>query len=611
MRAVLLLLFLPLAGCVAPEATIPSESNFEAELDFSWDPLEPKAGEPVTLRPSYSLLATDRPREWQWDLGDGTVSDSAAIAHRFEAGIFEVSLQMVSEQGITLQASHVIGVAPAKSTSSPSPDPAQPSEPSKPRILAQGDGLTFQFTYEWDRSPEAVGWDFGDGTTAKQVAPTHTYHRPGTYTVRVSLLAEDVLATATLDVDVTSDAPFFLLSDVGRNGPEPSVGITSDKCIFFAAMESVMRSCDYGTTWDRTNSITTSPVSFDPYLWVDRDTDRIFDIQMIHLACTWIAWSDDGGRSWTGNPFDCGTLPLNDHIKLATGPWTDEALAQNPVYPNAVYFCYNKLVGVYCATSFDGGATFAYTRPACNGGLHGAIETAVDGTVYVPPRSGNPHVCLSRDNGLTWVTRSVDARFPHPDPHKNPEVATDRASNAYYTWIDTDHRVRLSTSPDGNAWTSSVVVSPAAVTSSTFVHAVAGDPGRVAVTYLGSENTNANPHHAPIDARYDLYVSISLNALDEVPVWTTVKITEDPVQIGSICLNSGDCRDGNRNLLDFNDMHIGPDGRIHIAFADGCTGGCATKDDPKPSDSRDAQGMVAILARGPSLYEDVELEPLI
>ena len=52
----------------------------------------------------------------------------------------------------------------------------------------------------------------------------------------------------------------------------------------------------------------------------------------------------------------------------------------------------------------------------------------------------------------------------------------------------------------------------------------------------------------------------SLNALDENPVFHTQKISPDPVQVGSICLNSGDCRSeeggSNRNLLDFNDLHI-------------------------------------------------------
>ena len=105
----------------------------------------------------------------------------------------------------------------------------------------------------------------------------------------------------------------------------------------------------------------------------------------------------------------------------------------------------------------------------------------------------------------------------------------------------------------------------------------AGDPGRIAITYLGSENSSelnqsnidgepwdGNAHYANSNVSYYLYVTYSLNALDPNPVFHTVRASADPVQIGSICLNSGDCRDiggSNRNLLDFNDLHIDREGR--------------------------------------------------
>ncbi|MEC9333126.1 MAG: hypothetical protein VYA07_03665, partial [Candidatus Thermoplasmatota archaeon] len=38
----------------------------------------------------------------------------------------------------------------------------------------------------------------------------------------------------------------FVFSDVGEEGAEPSIGITSSGCIFFIAFEKPMRSCDHG-----------------------------------------------------------------------------------------------------------------------------------------------------------------------------------------------------------------------------------------------------------------------------------------------------------------------------------------------------------------------------
>ena len=47
-------------------------------------------------------------------------------------------------------------------------------------------------------------------------------------------------------VDETPLPLVFNLSDVGEDGAEPSIGVTSSGCIFFIAFEKVMRSCDHG-----------------------------------------------------------------------------------------------------------------------------------------------------------------------------------------------------------------------------------------------------------------------------------------------------------------------------------------------------------------------------
>ena len=433
----------------------------------------------------------------------------------------------------------------------------------------------------------------------------------------------------------------FQFSDVGETGKEPSIGITSSGCIFFIAMEKVMRSCDGGLTWEETQDpVMCSPTTSDPYGWVDPITDRVFGVQMIGLETSWICWSDDDGETWMGNPHDSGTTPLNDHIKLASGPWTDSgygALGQftGSFYETAVYYCYNKLAGIFCFTSFDGGASFEtggqiIGLATTNGGLHGAISTAPDGTVHVPPRVGTPTVIVSKDNGFSWFERTMGEDVITPNHRKNSEVSTDTASNAYHVWTGADEGVYMSRSTDsGETWEEeSIRISPVEVVSSVFPQTDAGDPGRIAITYLGSENAemlnqsdidgnpwDGNAHYAPNNATYHLYITYSLNALDDEPVFHTYRVTDDPVQVGSICLNSGDCRDiggSNRNLLDFNDLHIDREGRVYVAFADGCTGDCATNENATAADSRDGRGSVYYLATGPSLYEGFSpMTPLI
>ena len=453
---------------------------------------------------------------------------------------------------------------------------------------------------------------------------------------RVFVTDRNGVSLGTTPLDMT-----FQFSDVGETGKEPSIGITSSGCIFFIAMEKVMRSCDGGLTWEETQDpVMCSPTTSDPYGWVDPITDRVFGVQMIGLETSWICWSDDDGETWMGNPHDSGTTPLNDHIKLASGPWTDSgygALGQftGSFYETAVYYCYNKLAGIFCFTSFDGGATFEtggqiIGLATTNGGLHGAISTAPDGTVYVTPRVGTPTVIVSKDNGFSWFERTMGEDVLTPNPRKNSEVSTDTASNAYHVWTGADEGVYMSRSTDsGETWEEeSIRISPVEVVSSVFPQTDAGDPGRIAITYLGSENAemlnqsdidgnpwDGNAHYAPNNATYHLYITYSLNALDDEPVFHTYRVTDDPVQVGSICLNSGDCRDiggADPDFFDFYHLHIDREGRVYVAFADGCTGDCATNENATAADSRDGRGSVYYLASGPSLYEGFSpMAPLI
>ena len=246
-------------------------------------------------------------------------------------------------------------------------------------------------------------------------------------------------------VDIEPIDMSFIASDVGEDAPEPSVGITSTGCVFFIALEKVMRSCDSGISWEEVQGPACSPTTSDPYGWVDPITDRVFGVQMIGLETSWICWSDDDGETWQGNPHDSGTTPINDHIKLATGPWTDAGLygsigqiTGSTIYETAVYYCYNKLAGIFCFTSFDGGETFEaggqiIGLATTNGGLHGAITTAPDGTVYVTPRVETPTVIVSKDNGFSWFERTMGEDVSTPYPRKNSEVSTDTQSCLLYT----------------------------------------------------------------------------------------------------------------------------------------------------------------------------------
>ena len=157
-----------------------------------------------------------------------------------------------------------------------------------------------------------------------------------------------------------------------------------------------------------------------------------------------------------------------------------------PDHEQAVYFCYNKLAGIFCHTSFNGGATFevggqVIGLATTNGGLHGAITTAPDGTVYLPPQVATPTFVFSKDNGLTWQQRTMGEDVGTPNPRKNSEVGTDTESNAYHVWTGGDQGIYLARSTDsGESWEqTSLRVSPVEVISTAFPHIDAGLMGRM------------------------------------------------------------------------------------------------------------------------------------
>ncbi|HUR26028.1 MAG TPA: sialidase family protein [Candidatus Thermoplasmatota archaeon] len=289
--------------------------------------------------------------------------------------------------------------------------------------------------------------------------------------------------------------------------------------------------------------------------------------------------------------------------------------------------------------SIDGGVTFPFVaesfpaayppgsdNPGCGGGLHGNLVAGPDGTVYVPSRSGcdgprertlgGPVVARSVDNGLTWTNTIVADDVGTPYDDKNSDLAVDTEGNVYLAFPGGDNRLWLSTSSDhGQSWSPAVLMTSQLGTV-TMPAVVAGSPGRIAVAYYGVGDPRTSeldkhpgelavPDHVNDTAHWSLFVTFSLDALSPNPTFHTIQVTgDDPIQVGGISTNSGDSEGAERNLLDFIDAVIDAEGRIHVAFADGCTSSKCIGPDGEPDDSRDSLGTVAVLSIGPSLYAE-------
>lgn len=448
-------------------------------------------------------------------------------------------------------------------------------------------------------------------------------------------------------------APRSIEQMVGKAGAEPNIGVTSSGSLFVTTFDQLQRSQDQGRTWETVWDYVTpgGPTTedmfstADPMMWVDPITDRVYVQQMMGTQCTYVAWSDTDGDpgSFFERPLLCD-MPLIDHMKIMTAPpapctvsvievgvCVPGVAVPNPIYPNVFYMCSNKLdLGMWCATSLDGGLSFAMTSrvidtdPLC-GNINGHPAAFHDGTVVVPlggvlggiECDRPPTVYVSEDNGRVWMQRICAPQFVQVEI--DPDITTTPDGTAYMLMRDrTDQRMYLLRSKDKFQTCDVFQPSPPDHTLDIFAGITSGADGRIAMAYLGTtdeQDIGATPSNATGGTIWHAYVTTVLDAGAEVPTFVTQQVTprQDPVQIGCVWVGGGGggphrCR----NLLDFIDMVSDKDGRSYVAITDGCTprNGCAGDIYAAEFQSRDAQIAVLVQDRGLGLQNDVPLPAL-
>jgi BNR repeat protein len=417
---------------------------------------------------------------------------------------------------------------------------------------------------------------------------------------------------------------------IGLPGGEPSLGITSRGTLLMTGSDDLTaRSADGGLTWEVVHDFTMLAGGTDvfdtrdPMLWVDPLTDRIY---LDHLypgtrsftnatpfgvsACTSLFTSDDEGATWTHHPAGC-LLPGMDHQKIASGPPAAAAARPPTSYPTVLYLCYKqqaalgflRSVATDCAVSHDGGASWTGESTVADklrdggcGGINGQPAIAPDGTVVVPLVEGCGRLMLavSRDSGLTWTTVQGPPSVGAEGIDAEVDYAPDGALLA--AWTGRDHLPYLARSNDhGATWSDPWKASPPGVTATAFTTVQAGT-GRAALAFLGTrdapEGTAADD--APSAARWHLFI-VTADLGQLLPEFTAFQVTsdEEPVQIG--CIFQG-LADTCRNLLDFIDSAVNPDGTFFVAFTDGCAEDCDGQPEADADDSHSRQMAIAALA---------------
>jgi fibronectin type 3 domain-containing protein len=290
-------------------------------------------------------------------------------------------------------------------------------------------------------------------------------------------------------------------------------------------------------------------------------------------ACSVMFRSTNDGTSWLPTAPCTGTY---DHPTVAWAP-----SATNPG-AHVWYYCQQGPDEHNCTTSTDDGVTWlpgTTTGLLTCIGIHGHLRAAADGTAYLPGKScfdadANLVVGgeMTQDDGATWTEYTIPGATSSVF---DPAVTATPDGTVYEAWEDgvTSHPVLASSHDHGLTWSPTVdlasTVTPALVASS-FPTLMSGDNGRLAYSFLGTSVGTGNPNASGFHGVWYLYTSYSY---DGGVTWTTVKDTPTPVQYGEID-GGGTTTTGQRNLLDFIDSSVTKDGRLVIAFADGCLADC-------------------------------------
>lgn len=144
----------------------------------------------------FADASTGNPTSWQWDFGDGeSVGGRTSTQHTYpQAGTYTVTLTVAAANGASSTARKFVTVVAGL--------------PLQAGFAYEVNGLTVLFTDMSTGEPVSWIWDFGDGGASTERNPSHAYAKPGSYTVKLTILNEfGISATASKFVSPSLGAP--------------------------------------------------------------------------------------------------------------------------------------------------------------------------------------------------------------------------------------------------------------------------------------------------------------------------------------------------------------------------------------------------------------------
>jgi hypothetical protein len=385
--------------------------------------------------------------------------------------------------------------------------------------------------------------------------------------------------------------------DEDRRTGEPSLKVDDQGVVYVAAptdrMQALWKSTD-GVTFEYVDIEGTSDAlgqawsqggsgGGDAEVYVTPDGKDVYFADLWGF-CMSVGASHDGGATWEVNPLSCDVPVGQDrqwlwaqpggHLWMVMNGASAQGLVSGLADPNAG--------ALYVMHSIDGGRTWigrtAIPEDNC---ARGNVVVTEDGKVFVAGcNSEGPGVAAPEGMGYAW--HNVAKRSGEPLAGFCyvcgifTVVDADKDGNLYVAWADPSEDdqgfdIWLSTSQDDAATWSTPVRVNHADGNAVQPWIAAREPGHVAIAWY---QTKAKGSPDEVAGEWYVHMAESWDALAAAPAFAENLVSAQPVQFGPICLSGSACVSA-RNLLDFLMVDIDAQGKAHLAYIDGSTGGSA------------------------------------
>ena len=179
------------------------ESKQIPHASFTLSSSSPKIDEILNFDASGSIDSDGTITKYAWNFGDGTSATGEIATHSYSLeGTYTVTLKVTDDDGTTDTTTRTVTITKPIESDKVTPEP----EAGEDQTVKNGTTVNLDASLSTDN----VGiikyeWNFGDNTTGTGITTTHTYEKPGNYTVKLTV--EDLAGNKKTDTCIITVEP--------------------------------------------------------------------------------------------------------------------------------------------------------------------------------------------------------------------------------------------------------------------------------------------------------------------------------------------------------------------------------------------------------------------